>query len=68
MADIKKTDIQTLNEDTNMVEVINILKESPISFVPVVSSDNKIQGVVTRVDVLNIISDLMPMDVEGGEE
>lgn len=68
MSNIKKTDMQPISEETNMVEVINILKESPVNFVPVVNSVNKLQGVVTRVDVLNIISDLMAVDEEGSEK
>ena len=67
MSNIKKTDIQPINEDTNMVEVINILKDSPVNFVPVVNSKNQVQGVVTRIDVLNIISDLMAVE-EGSDE
>lgn len=68
MSSIKKTDMEPIFEDTNMVEVINILKDSPVNFVPVVNSENKLQGVVTRVDVLNIISDLMAVDGEGSEK
>lgn len=68
MSNIKKTDMVPINKDTNMVEVISILKDSPVNFVPVVDSGNKLQGVVTRVDVLNIISDLMTGDGEGSEK
>lgn len=68
MSSIKRTDMTPINEDTNMVEVINILKGSPVNFVPVVNSDNKLIGVVTRIDVLNIISDLMTTDTEGSDK
>jgi len=62
MANIKSEDLDPIQEDTNMIDVINILKDSPINFLPVVDLDNKAQGVVTRIDVLNIISDIIEVE------
>lgn len=67
MSSIKRTDMKPIHEDMNMVEVINILKESPVNFVPVTNLNNKLEGVVTRIDVLNIISDLITADSEGSD-
>lgn len=58
MADIKKTDLEPIHEDTNMVEVINIIKAKHLRFVPVINSNNIVKGVITKSSALNIISDL----------
>lgn len=62
MKEIVRTDIQAVHKDTSMSEVIDILNEKTITFVPVVDAQNKVTGVVTKTSALNIISDLL--DVE----
>lgn len=57
--DIKKNDIEVINEDMNMVEVINLMKSRDIRFVPIVDSRNKVKGVITKSSLLTIISDLI---------
>lgn len=60
MADIKKDDLQAVNLDQNLVEVVNIIKDNPLRFVPVTDHHNKVIGVITKSSLLNVISDLMP--------
>ena len=60
--DIKKTDIKPIDENLNMVEVIEIMKKLHIRFIPVVNSEQKVQGVITKNSLLTVISDLIPTD------
>ncbi|MBF8981914.1 ABC transporter ATP-binding protein [Lutibacter sp. B2] len=62
MQDIKNKSIEPVHEDLNMVEVIDIIKNKHVKFLPVVDSENVVKGVITKSSLLNIISDLIVTD------
>ncbi len=62
MKDFMRTDIEAVHKDTNMTKVLDILNEKDINFVPVINSQNKLKGVVTKSSALNIISDLLHIE------
>ncbi|WP_130805365.1 ABC transporter ATP-binding protein [Senegalia massiliensis] len=62
MTELKRTDIKPVHEDMSMADVINIINEQNINFVPVINSQNKVKGVVTKSSALNVISDLLQVD------
>ncbi|WP_099190743.1 betaine/proline/choline family ABC transporter ATP-binding protein [Tepidibacter mesophilus] len=62
MKDIKNTSIEPVHEDLNMVEVINIMKNKHVKFLPVANSVNIVKGVITKSSLLNVISDLIITD------
>lgn len=62
MAEIRRTDIEPVHEDTSMVEVINKINEKNSKFIPVINSEKKVKGVVTKSSALNVISDLLQLD------
>lgn len=62
MKDIKNTSIEPVYGDLNMVEVINIMKEKHVKFIPVINKENNIKGVITKSSLLNVISDLIIVD------
>jgi predicted transcriptional regulator len=53
---IFKTNIISISPDTTLKEVLVILYKQKLKWIPVVNKENYIQGVVTRIDVLNFIA------------
>lgn len=60
--DIKKTNIDPIDENLNMVEVIEVMKKLHTRFIPVINDERKVQGVITKSSLLSVISDLIPTD------
>lgn len=60
--DIKKTEMEPIEENLNMVEVIEIMKKLHVRFIPVVNNEQIVQGVITKSSLLSVISDLIPTD------
>lgn len=53
---IFKTNITSIYPDTTLKEVLVILYKQKLKWVPVINKENYVQGVVSRIDVLNFIA------------
>jgi osmoprotectant transport system ATP-binding protein len=60
MKDIMKTDFNFVFEDTNMVEVLNIMQSQRFRNIPVVNEKHQLTGIITRSSLLNVITDVIP--------
>ncbi len=58
--DIMRKEFVTVNERTNMVEVLNIMSERDFRSIPVTDEGNKVVGVITPTSLLNIIHEISP--------
>jgi osmoprotectant transport system ATP-binding protein len=63
-ADVKIRDVfnkslEPVHEDLNMVEVLEIIKNKHVRFIPIINSQSIVQGVITKSSLLNVISDLI---------
>lgn len=55
-----------VDENTNMVEVLNIMSKINFRSIPVVNKDKLLVGAITPISLLNIITEISP-SIEGGE-
>lgn len=53
--DVMVKDVVTVNEDTEVEEVVNILIDQKINRVPVVNEEKKLVGIITRSNILKHI-------------
>ena len=58
--DIMRKEFVTVNENTNMVEVLGIMSERNFRSIPVTDKENKVVGVITPISLLNIIHEISP--------
>lgn len=55
-----------VDENTNMVEVLNIMSKINFRSIPIVNKDKLLVGAITPISLLNIITEISP-SIEGGE-
>ncbi|WP_213975209.1 ABC transporter ATP-binding protein [Tepidanaerobacter acetatoxydans] len=55
ISEIVKTEVYYVNEDANVNQVLSIMAQKQVGYVPVVSSDNKLVGLVTRSSLVNVL-------------
>lgn len=70
VGDVMETDVQTLQVPFEIERVLHLLVDLP--FIPVVDSDNKFQGIVTRREIMKSVNHLaheleLRYDVESKE-
>ncbi|WP_340100738.1 CBS domain-containing protein [Salinibaculum salinum] len=53
--EIYTTDVVTVNEGTNIGQVINLFRENGISRLPVLNEDGYLSGVVTTHDIVDVV-------------
>lgn len=53
--DVMIKDVVTVDEDANLEDIVNILLNKKINRVPVVNSNNKLIGIITRSNILKHI-------------
>ncbi|MFH1283864.1 MAG: chloride channel protein [bacterium] len=53
--DVMKTEVETLNENTNLAELIEIIENTPHSGFPVVNINNELTGLVTYDEIHTIL-------------
>ncbi|MCC5912078.1 MAG: betaine/proline/choline family ABC transporter ATP-binding protein [Clostridiaceae bacterium] len=70
MKDIMNTGFIPVSETTNMVEVLNIMKEKRRKNLPVVGEDGYLKGLITQTSILNLFADAITDldDDEGGDD
>ena len=64
---IMKTDIISVDKDTEIYEAIRIMVKRNITGLPVVNADHTLAGIITEKDVLKLLYDFedLPETVEG---
>ena len=55
-----------IDENTNMVEVLNIMSKINFRSIPIVNKDKLLVGAITPISLLTIITEISP-NIEGGE-
>jgi len=55
ISEIVKTEVYYVNEDANVSQVLSIMAQKQVGYVPVVSSDNRLVGLVTRSSLVNVL-------------
>ncbi|GCF14505.1 CBS domain-containing protein [Haloarcula mannanilytica] len=53
--DIYTRDVITVSEDTNVGQVVNLLRKHGISRLPVLDDDDDLSGMVTRHDIVDVV-------------
>jgi len=53
-AEVMKTDLITVNEDTTLEEAIRLMTEKALKRIPVVDPDRKFKGMISRDEILRI--------------
>ena len=46
-----------VNEDDSLVDILTVMNENSVGFIPVVNSEEKLVGLITRSSLLSILSD-----------
>jgi len=69
MKDILNTNFFTVGLKTNMVEVLNIMKDKKVKNIPVVDDLGYLKGLATQTSILNLFADAISVfdDSEGDE-
>ncbi|MDD6272068.1 MAG: magnesium transporter [bacterium] len=62
--EIMQTDIIFVNTSTDQEEVARIIKDYDLTSIPVVDSENKLVGIITIDDVMDILEDETTEDIE----
>jgi len=55
VGDIYTEDVVTVSEQTNVGQVVNLLRENGISRLPVLDADGTLSGMVTRHDIVDVV-------------
>lgn len=57
LGDIMSKEPLHVNEGDNLVEILNIMNCNSVGYIPVVSSENKLVGLITRSSLLSVLSE-----------
>lgn len=57
LGDIMSREPLHVNEGDNLVEILNIMNCNSVGYIPVVSSENKLVGLITRSSLLSVLSE-----------
>ncbi|TCN22173.1 ABC transporter ATP-binding protein [Mesobacillus foraminis] len=61
--DVMEQNVFAVSEDDNLIEVLKIMNEHKIGYLPVVNSGNKLTGLITRSSILSALSSQL-LDLE----
>lgn len=64
MKDIMRTDFDTVDEHTNLLEVLSLRKKLNLHNIPVVDKNKNLKGVITQTSILNILTEVVPESEE----
>jgi len=56
VGEIMEKNILSVTEDENLITVLQIMNEKKIGYLPVVSKNNKLTGLITRSSILSVLS------------
>ncbi|KPI56519.1 ABC transporter ATPase [Clostridioides difficile] len=57
LADIMSREPLHVNEEDNLVEILNVMNRNSVGYIPVVSNENKLVGLITRSSLLSVLSE-----------
>ncbi|MFL8711897.1 ABC transporter ATP-binding protein [Clostridioides sp. GD02377] len=57
LADIMSKEPLHVNEGDNLVEILNVMNRNSVGYIPVVSDENKLVGLITRSSLLSVLSE-----------
>ncbi|HBF6217811.1 TPA: ABC transporter ATP-binding protein [Clostridioides difficile] len=57
LADIMSNEPLHVNEGDNLVEILNVMNRNSVGYIPVISDENKLVGLITRSSLLSVLSE-----------
>ncbi|NMS90840.1 betaine/proline/choline family ABC transporter ATP-binding protein [Clostridioides difficile] len=57
LADIMSKEPLHVNEGDNLVEILNVMNRNSVGYIPVISDENKLVGLITRSSLLSVLSE-----------
>lgn len=54
---IMSTELLYVNDDDNLVDILGVMNEHSVGYIPVVSNDKKLSGLITRSSLLSVLSE-----------
>ena len=54
---IMSTEVLFVNEEDNLVEILSVMNEHSVGYIPVVSNNNKLAGLITRSSLISVLSE-----------
>ena len=64
MSEIYNDDFVSVKQDANMVDVLKIMEENEIRYLPVLDDDGNLIGMITTASILNIITKAVVINEE----
>jgi CBS domain-containing protein len=62
--DVMVSDLETVSPDTSLLKAIEIIRESEVSCLPVTEDDDRLVGLLTERDFVDIAEDLLEQRLE----
>ncbi|WP_246936896.1 ABC transporter ATP-binding protein [Clostridioides difficile] len=57
LADIMSSEPLHVNEGDNLVEILNVMNRNSVGYIPVITDENKLVGLITRSSLLSVLSE-----------
>ncbi|MFQ5010342.1 proline/glycine betaine ABC transporter ATP-binding protein [Clostridioides difficile] len=57
LADIMSSEPLHVDEGDNLVEILNVMNRNSVGYIPVISDENKLVGLITRSSLLSVLSE-----------
>ncbi|HBY7832730.1 TPA: ABC transporter ATP-binding protein [Clostridioides difficile] len=57
LADIMSSEPLHVNEGDKLVEILNVMNRNSVGYIPVISDENKLVGLITRSSLLSVLSE-----------
>jgi osmoprotectant transport system ATP-binding protein len=54
---VMSTEVLFVNEEDNLVEILSVMNEHSVGYIPVVSNNNKLAGLITRSSLISVLSE-----------
>ena len=54
---VMSTEVLFVNEEDNLVEILGVMNEHSVGYIPVVSNNNKLAGLITRSSLISVLSE-----------
>ncbi|MEG1312307.1 MAG: betaine/proline/choline family ABC transporter ATP-binding protein [Romboutsia sp.] len=57
LGEIMSKEVLYVKEDDNLVSILNVMNKYSVGYIPVVTDDNKLAGLITRSSLLSVLSE-----------
>lgn len=54
---VMSTQVLFVNEEDNLVDILGVMNEHEVGYIPVVSNNNKLAGLITRSSLISVLSE-----------